>query len=146
MSSITINDHLHTNGWQIKTSPDDGHCLLHSVITSVKSQLPHYIGHTLQETIAAIESEVSSNFIEYVSLGFEDDSDLQVQMDHYTKFKLYNSNFGDIVPLILSRALDLKITVLDTNSSGVVFVSIFPPRLDRYHSISIQPEGMHYNA
>ena len=96
--------------------------MLHSTITSVKSQLPQLKCHTLAEIKSVIEHEVQRNFDEYVSLGFSD-SILVSQMEAYVHLKQYDSDFGDIVPCILARALGQNITILDTNLNDVVTVS-----------------------
>ena len=101
--------------------------------------------HTLAEIKSGIELEVRSNFNEYVSLGFSDNS-LVNQMEAYVHQKRYDSDFGDIVPHILARALGLNIIILDTNVNDVVTVSTFMPCVASHNSITIQCKGLHYNG
>ena len=51
------------------------------------------------------------------------------QMNDYLKFKRYNSNFGDLVPLILARIHHINIIVLDISREGTVSKFKLYPRL-----------------
>ncbi len=131
-SVMLLSNLLKSNGWEIKTSPPDGHCLLHSLITSTRSQLPDMNPITLKSIKEKIDREVTSNYSEYLNYGFTDAS-LNDEMHSYIHFGVYDSGFGDLVPVILSRVCHINIVILDTSRSGEVTKHTMNPRTDTTH-------------
>ena len=91
-------------------SPSDGHCLLHSVLTSLKSQ---HIDLNLNKLVQVIKTEVDTNLHSYLPI-FQNvlPDELYRDMGDYLKFKHYDSLFGDLVSLILANGLDIDILIL----------------------------------
>ncbi len=97
--SFQLNTILVTNGWEIHHSPPDGHCLLHSFISSCSNQLPSLTGLSLESIKMSIKNKVNNNIPEYTSFGLSAAS-LAQQMKAYLLCRDYDSPFGDMVPLV----------------------------------------------
>ncbi len=144
MGVISLEKLLEDNGWEIKPSPPDGHCLLHSVITSWGSQLPDLPPISLAALKSNIRREVMSNIDEYLGFRFNKIKLLD-QMERYIKYRKFNSDFGDLVPLILAKYLNVLIRILDTDSSDMVREHLVDPANCNL-SIVIQRRGDHFNG
>lgn len=103
-------------GLVIIQSPGDGHCLLHSVITSVANQFHWNI--SFEKLLIKLYDDVISNSNEYLmflpSLGSEEA--LLQSLISYMFSKNYNQDFGDIIPRILANALNINFKIFFVNS------------------------------
>ena len=144
MAAMNLRSLQVKNGWEIETSPGDGHCLLHGVMTSWRSQLLNATPILLKE---AILDEMTTNIDDYLAFGFEEDS-LVSQMNSYIKQKTYNSDLGDLVPVISAKKLRVTIKVWDTiaaqsatlnqrNAANLMSITCLP---HKHHSY--QPPSM----
>ncbi len=122
---MLLSNILSDNNWSIKKSPADSHCLLHSIISSTKSQLPGHPNISLQHLKDAITTEVSAHKSHYLAFGLSP-ATLDKQMCACIYYKDYDTDFGDMVPAILARALKFNITVLDTDPRRVATVLDLP--------------------
>ena len=68
------------------------------------------------------------------------------QMYSYVNFSIYNSNFGDLVSLVLSSLLAITISILDTKEGNYVTTHSFKPPITAKDAITIQRRGDHYNG
>ncbi len=75
---------LKARGWEIRMSPTDGHCLLHSFITAYHNQLPLLHKPSLESITRGIRDEVNTNSDDYLAFGLSMAS-LQQEME-----KLYS--------------------------------------------------------
>ena len=110
MSPNNINEYLACNKWKIIPSPPDGHCLLHSIVSSTCDQLPSAIQYSCLELVSILEHEVLSNREVYFMLGFTEET-LLPQLNDYLFCKLYDSDFVDIAYFALARDLNHNIMV-----------------------------------
>ena len=116
---------VYTNG--------DGHCLLYSIIESMKSQLDIDINYS--DLCNRIRKETIDNINYYKDLILIN-SDIEIQrlLCVYVDGKNFDTRFGDLIPLILSNVLSVGIIIITknsydplvtfprTNSNGYVYV------------------------
>ncbi len=142
---IMLKSILSSNRWEVKTSLDDGHCLLHSVIIPWRNQLPEPTYMSLNTLKDSIHDEAMLNIDDYLVLGFSEDS-LLWQMNSYINHKNNDTEFGDFVPIILTKQLKITIKILDTSASGHVHQHELSPNDGLSLSITIHWRGNHFNG
>ena len=131
-------------------SPGDGHCLLHSVVNSHNSQHPAAPKLTKEASITSLQGEVSSNVIKYVGFRIDNSSlNLFSEMKSYVKRKVYDTLFGDAVPLILANVLQMNIIIIKAENTKfechiVEYESNIAAHIE--NSIFVYKVGEHYNA
>lgn len=105
---------------QIIRSPADGHCFLHSVIYGLYSH-----GHCVDtdELIALLQHELFAKLNIYSM--FCPGEDLPEQLKLYTRYKIYNTALGDLVPLITANSLHRTIRVY-RNTNTQEYLDITP--------------------
>ena len=116
------------SSWTILTSPGDGHCILHSVVSSFRQQLPHLPGISMDYVVTALSNETISNSEYY--LPFTEDLSiiaLRRGLRLYIMDKEFDQSFCDLVPMILANALKLSITVLNQSTDGLFSLVTFSP-------------------
>ena len=134
---------LADNKWTISHSPPDGHCLLHSTISSFTSQLPHLTPPTVSSLNADIRNHMDQHAAEYFTYYGFDAPGIRHQMHRYIKYRYYNSDFVDIAPLIIARLLRIRMEIFDTNKDFVTRYPIDPLRKSLFsHSIY----GQHHSC
>ncbi len=74
MSPNKISEYLACREWKIVPSPMDGHCLLHSIVSSIYDQLPNATHYSHLEPISLLEKEVLDNRDVYFTLGFTEET------------------------------------------------------------------------
>lgn len=104
LTNAALNNIDDTN-YAIKKSPPDGHCLLHSIVANVESL-------TLKQLIDIITTEFYSN-LPFYSIFLENPDVIHQQFLNYIHHKQYNSALGDLIPLIISNALNRKIRIFN---------------------------------
>ena len=142
---MQINTIMKENSWALQPSLADGHCLLHSTVSFHNSQLPDSPVILLKSLIDMIVSHVNSHLIEYTIFGLSKPKILS-QMRDYIYSKKYNSDFGDLVPLIITQALKVNLLVLDTGCSGNVNWDLFEATPPSTMHIPVHRRGEHYNG
>ena len=115
---VQLKSILNSNKWIINQSPPDGHCLLHSIVSSFNSQLPHLKPPTLSSLKADLRNHIYQHFNEYSIYGFNEHC--IVDMD-------FDSDLVDIAPLIFARLLRVQVVILDTDRNGVATSHSFEP-------------------
>ena len=95
----------------------DGHCLLHSIISSVKAQLNEEQGIRIDHLLQLIISNVFANYKRY-SLNFDDNDEslLFEGLHQYVYNKHYDSDFGDLVPIIICEELDIDLIIIEDSN------------------------------
>ena len=124
-------------------SPGDGHCLLHSFVTSYNTQLSPASQLCLNVVKDELINETLTNAHEYVRFSAGDDTALIGDLLCYTEEKRYNQDFCDLVPKILSTAYSVAITVVDETADGVRQITF---NSDTGSHVYIHRRGDHYNG
>lgn len=131
----------------IYESPTDGHCLLHSVISSLKLQLMPTIELTIKSLLDIISREISTYPERYlVFIEGNDIHTLQNGFYQYAYFKHYDSDFGDLVPTIICNALNICLVLIsrDVNEDCLTTQCI---NSDKGRTvIFLHKNSEHYNA
>ena len=97
--------------YKVHKSPGDGHCLLYSVLSSIKSQ--HDISVNIHDIIKLIKNETLCYYRLYDDfIDGEHPDKLLRGMNEYIYEKRYNSSFGDLVPDILANAMKIDVLIL----------------------------------
>ena len=139
--------HLSNNDYLlIIPSPGDGHCLLHSVISSCKHQLHHDIDiHCLKSHIFI---EANANYALYRQfLETDDNNNFAISLGSYINNKIYNNSFGDILPLIVSNALKINLTIYDQRERNTLEkIDIHCTQDNPQTTIILHRHGDHYNG
>ena len=79
--------------------PPDGHCLLHAVSISMVSQL-EVSDTSVDMLLKLLEEETINNIEHYKAFVVNDYKDKVLQdMFSYINHRVYNTYFGDLVPL-----------------------------------------------
>ena len=120
------------------------------MVNSHKSQHPAAPKLIEEALITSLQGEVSSNVIKYV--GFlNDNSSLNLfsEMKWYVKWKVYDTLFGDAVPLILANVLQMNIILIIAENSTfdchiVEYESNIAAHIE--NSIFVYKVGEHHNA
>ena len=112
-------DPADTSLWKIETSPGDGHCLLHSILTSYTHQLQNHPMITLPSIKASLTYEIHDDSFRYLPFVENNGAGaLGRGMQSFLVDRQYDQSFGDLVPMILANALGLQITILDERYDG----------------------------
>ena len=105
------NDGTFWDVFQVRKSLGDGHCILYSVISSMESQ--HNISLGVHDVTELIKLEVFTNYGQYHEYVDGDRPDeLLIRMNDYIDTKIYDSSFGDLVPVILANAMKIDLLIL----------------------------------
>lgn len=139
---------------QLKETPRDGHCLLHSVIGSWKGQIDYRSNLHIGALIIKAEKELHvnmHNYIAYLALNKDDEDIIMTYKEKYFTHKIYDHDLGDLIPTILSNALNLEINIIeDFNIGNARKTSIKPEqrvnRNEARHAIFIHLKNEHYSA
>ena len=127
----------------------DSHCLLYSIITCWNTDITGYPNINLSFLKSAIHKEVTKNAASYIDwLDDADKPSFHTALKQYLYYKRYNTCVGDMIPLMITKALNLKITLLNQMNHGVVEVSTTepdcPPATDK--AITVYRNGDHFDA
>lgn len=147
-----LKKHLYSNNTGIiLKSPQDGHCILHSVVSSWAAQLPtHKYQPTLSDLKCKVFQEIENNIIYYQHLCGCSVQHLKKQRNDYLEHKIYNNDLVDIIPNIMSEILKVKLCILNmTNNTqpNIQALKIQPIRSPRSHlTLYLQRLPDHYNG
>ena len=134
--------------FEIKTSPSDGHCFIYSVISSSTAHLwkPLFVEYT--ELLAKVEKETIENVALYAGfLVDENQTRLLDDMHRYLRDKIYETPFGDLVPLIVANALQTKIIIIEDKLTRKVIREVKPFDVgNASHLLILYKNGDHYDA
>ena len=122
------------NVYSIKKSIPDGHCLLHSVVESLKSQKGRPEPLTVEELLYLVSDETTAHVDCYSQFLIE-----SVRDNSYIYDELYNTPYGDLVPLVLAIAPNMNIVTISEGIQGRM------RRREKYIFLKHQPITMHYS-
>lgn len=135
-------------GLCISPSPPDGHCLLHSLLSSYNNQhinLPPLTLKLIKEKVCRETTTRYNLYIPYMT-----DCDFDVLLNGLRKYicdKHYNHDFVDLVPQIIANAFSIQLSVLDQREALINEVRYSPVTSgsDVSH-VYVLRQGMHYNG
>ena len=134
------------NCLQLVPTPKDGHCLLHAVILSWKSQIPSEPPPSLHDLQCAIFAESINNRDTYK--GFLDfNSNLQYvkSVSDYVIHRIYDSAFGDLIPLVIANAISLTLRIINANvKDDTQDIVVSPSSGQSMKTITIHRDADHY--
>ena len=142
-----MNDGSFCSLYEIQEAPSDGHCLLHAIVSSANSQLSDCVYYDIGYLIDVVRRETHTNINEYVQFYEENPhAALLRDMDRYLNYKIYNTRYGDIVPMILANALQLNL-VLINDLTVVQKLQLVECRVPHYGKfVALQKCPDHYNG
>ena len=112
-----LNDGSFWSHYSVEYSPGDGHCFMHSVKSSLKSQLS--IDVSIKKLSMLITKETMSNHIDYTpSIQENTVANLRKGLYDYIERKIYKSWYGDIVPTITANSFYINLIVIEKHEYG----------------------------
>ena len=133
------------NDCSVVKSPADGHCLLHSVVSSMKSQLFPPLETNTSALLSLIKNEFKSHPERYIRfIPGNRMSSFYHDFDRYAYSRIYDSKSVDLIPNILCNAFDMKLILL-TGQTGITDVYNIEDSVTSFHLI-LQKCGEHYDG
>ena len=133
------------NDCSVVKSPADGHCLLHSVVSSMKSQLFPPLETNTSALLSPIKNEFKSHPERYIRfIPGNKMSSFYRDFDRYTYSRRYDSKSVDLIPNILCNVFDMKL-ILFTGQTGITDVCNIEDGVTSFHLI-LQKCGEHYDG
>ena len=148
IAKMLLSQYLNANNLKVINATADGHCLLHSLATSFYYQL----GKTndYHDIKCSLFKETLRNRSAYINFT-SNQRNLTNLMKNYLLYKQYNSDYGDILPLVIANAFNIDLHILNENEDGTydkivinawnsstVSASIYLHRIkDHYNGIAI---------
>ena len=133
----------------IAKSPADGHCFIHSLIRALRDQHPNSTMVNYAEVLRLIAGETRRNILSYAAFNIDQTQKrLLDEMEKCIKYKIYNSKYGDMVPLIAATALSINIFIISKQGDGHDVFHVKPMSSDNHTkaSILLYKNGKHYDA
>ena len=144
-STTNIHNFFQSAGLAIVPSPSDGHCLLHSIIFSIKSQLNE--DFTLEALKSQLYIESVSNINEYLQFTITASRALfSTHMRQYLLHKRFNNEYGDLAPVILANTIGTTICIINENNDSSYNEVTISPRKSTNRKITIHRKVDHYNG
>ena len=141
---MALKSILRAKQWNIINSAPDGHCLLHSVRTSLKYQLKRDID--IEHLKSVVFTESINNVHKYAPAIGSKLTYLN-QLNSYLIKNQYNHAFGDIVPNVLASGLNLRINILDVRGNDLVRETLIQPfDSSAISEIYIKLQNEHYDG
>jgi exonuclease III len=104
----------------MKVTAPDGHCLLNSVVTSLKHQLPNLHKHlSLKDLVDKIYSEARTNVDLYNITTYGSTELFLKQLDSYLYQRCYNSEVCDVIPIIISKVLHVHLMIVEKRNNNL---------------------------
>ena len=147
IESLCKNGHLWTY-YIIEKSPGDGHCLMHSIVTSMSSQMNSSDNIDLNYVKSAIMDEITNNSSRYVeAIDGRNLKSLIRGMRQYLLEKKYDTPFGDLVPYIIANALNMNlILIMAGDPQSTLLVKSLTDDDGCYESLVLYKDGAHYDG
>ena len=154
MNEVNLSSHLKENGWFINQSPGDGHCLLYSFISSWKSQINDDSQITLESIKHRLVEQTLDNLDSYLPFSAEPCNTpygMQMGLNDYIIHKKYDQPYGDLAPVILAKAYNIQLCILDVigqdeNKQDIVCITRQDPNPNSEHTLVVHKKGKHYNG
>ena len=139
-----INDPKFWESFTIHQSPPDGHCFIHSLVSSLCRQGWDI---SVNDVTQCIEFECFDNTSRYLPFMGEDSSLCLFQsLYDYTVNRLYNSDFVDMIPQICSNALGININIIVNHNMGKIAYRLEPCDCESVTSVFVYKSGDHYDS
>ena len=147
-----VKEAIQTNNvfdfFKIYISPGDGHCFLHSIVRYLNICMPNMI-MSLSALKSIIRSETTSNSHIYNSI-YRGSSTTQLfaEMELYVNNRIFETLFGDLVPLVVANALNSNVIIINKQVNGGHNMHTVPPNTSAQISgnITVYKTGKHYDA
>jgi hypothetical protein len=127
----------------ILTSPGDGHCFLHSTITSLWHQ--RKISTDLNALKSSIFIEIAARADHYAPF-LKQEEKLFPSLNAYINRRKYNSGFGDMLPLVIANIFSVNIRILNQLHHSCETLDIVPAFVSSSHWVTLHRLGDHYNG
>ena len=103
--------------YKVVSSPMDGHCMLHSIVTSYNEQLDRndMSIKSLTDLLQIQSNDLIDKYCVATNNSITDFHSLQYK---YIHDKNYNTNYADVVPIILSDALSINLNIIDKRENS----------------------------
>ena len=92
-------------------STGDGHCLLHSVASSLWYQANVKVN--TEDIINVIRDKITTSSLDYIDRFNGSIHDSNQCVYAYINDKIYNTPFGDLVPEVIANGLNININIID---------------------------------
>ena len=106
-----LNDKTFWSIYKLIISPGDGHCLMHSLVTTL-----NYLNHDIKNYCTLPENlrwECVRNQWMYLSDFDGNVNDFHDEIEHFINNRIYDTGFCELIPGIMSNVLNNTITVID---------------------------------
>lgn len=115
---MALPEYLDRYHLKLHALPPDGRCFLHSVISAYNHQLPGRNSIDLKFLLNAFEEQALKQH-DVLCQFLDSENAFRTGLVLYTKKRIYNQAFGDLVPLITSNSLKTNIFIFN-EVSGVI--------------------------
>lgn len=134
-------------GWSILSSPGDGHCLLHSFVSSWNNQSHQLDRLDIEKVKAQVFIEAISHPDRYVQfLQSSNRKTFFSGLRSYLIDKQYNLDFGDIVPLIIANAFHVNLEIFNEVNFNRFENVVVSSEIASDFCLKIHRKGDHYNG
>ena len=107
------------NYFMVIDSPCDGHCSVHSFVKSFNSQHASIENINIENLLKFVQVEIESNTDLYtLYLRWNSSSNLLTEINLYVYHKVYDTSFGDVVPVVISRVTDVNLINVGNGQSS----------------------------
>ena len=133
----------------LKNVPGDGHCFMHAL--SVSLQYQHDMSFSTGDLLNVLRDECNRN--RYIYFDFLTHSSRQVfesEMNQYIYSRVYNTWFGDLLPRIMSKALNINVCIIELSGDHYIKHNICHDDNNDDHPdecvVFVYKGGDHYDA
>ena len=140
------------DNYKVLKCPGDGHCFFHAVVASYNAQVNPNNAIENQTLLEQIKVESTSNYDQYV-VNYENESidEFMTDMNNYICHKHYDSLFGDLVLMITSAILHIKIISIGMaagrmKETEVSYKNQSTESNSHTYSVYVYKTGEHYDA
>ena len=138
---------LANRNWTIVRSPGDGHCFLHSLVTSWNKQCPHLPSIALKEVKQSLNDETVLNADHYAPFLIPPNlAALMKGLHSYLLSRQYNQLFGDLVPIISANAFHTTLCIFNELPNGNVEEIMVLPRIPSDELLVLHRHNDHFNG
>ena len=146
-----LNSGVFWLNYNIVKSPGDGHCLIHSVLTSLNFGLSAESNSNVNASglFSKLTDETVKHANRYVDFIDGNGSEsLLCGLDEYIHDRKYDTSFGDLVPIILSNALSVNLLIVTKNGSRfeINLIECQFDAIENPHMLIVFKTGFHYDA
>ena len=124
--------------------PPDGHCLLHSVVSSLRLQMNPSVKITNAMLLECLRKQVYEFRSQYK--GFIKHHMPITGFHRYAVHRHYESEFGDLAPQIISNALNIQLIILSEAAGSFTIMKASPCYNPDALPLFLHKHGKHYNG